>query len=72
MQKIIKCPHCGSDDGVCIGFNVSGMDYYKFNGMFDGEDITGSYRHNKYMMCVNCGKRIMTFEEFKRDYLPED
>lgn len=53
MRKITKCPHCGSDDGVCNGFNVSGMDYYKFNGMFDGEDIIGSYRHNKYMICVN-------------------
>ncbi len=72
MQKITKCPYCGSDDGVYNRFNISGTDYYKFNGMFDGEDITGSYRNNKYIMCVNCGKRIMTFEEFERDYLSED
>lgn len=37
--------------------------------MFDGEDITGPYRHNKYMTCVDCGKRIMTYEEFAENYI---
>ena len=69
MEKLAKCPYCGSDSGVCSKFKVIGMDYYKFNGMPDGEDITGPYRHNKYMTCVDCGKRIMTYEEFAENYI---
>nr|DAQ91602.1 MAG TPA: RNA polymerase I-like protein [Caudoviricetes sp.] len=69
MEKLTKCPYCGSASGLCNGFKVTGTDYYKFNGMPDGEDITGPYRHNKYMTCVDCGKRIMTYEEFAENYI---
>lgn len=67
--KITKCLYCGSASGLSNGFRVIGTDYYKFNGMPDGEDITGPYRHNKYMTCVDCGKRIMTYEEFAENYI---
>lgn len=63
MENLTKCPYCGSADGLYNDFNVSGRSFYKFNGKEDGEDITSLYRHNKYMVCVNCRKRIMTYEE---------
>lgn len=71
MKKITKCPYCGSSDGLYNDFNVSGREFYKFNGKEDGEDITSLYRHNKYMVCVNCRKRIMTYEEFSQNYIGE-
>lgn len=69
MTKLTKCPYCGSASGVCNEFKVCGMKYYKFNELFDEEEITGPYEHTKYVECIDCGKRIMTFEEFERDYL---
>ncbi|CUO97070.1 Uncharacterised protein [Anaerostipes hadrus] len=71
MKKITKCPHCGSSDGLYNDFNVSGREFYKFNGKEDGEDITSLYRHNKYMVCVNCRKHVMTYEEFLKNYIGE-
>lgn len=71
MKKITKCPYCGSADGLYNDFNVSGRSFYKFNGKEDGEDITSLYRHNKYMVCFNCRKRIMTYEEFLKNYIGE-
>lgn len=38
MEKLAKCPYCGSASGVCSKFKVIGTDYYKFNGMPDGEE----------------------------------
>lgn len=29
---ITKCPYCGSSDGLYNDFNVSGREFYKFNG----------------------------------------
>ena len=68
MTKLIKCPHCGSASGVCSEFKVSGMEYFKFSGLHDGEEITGPYEHTKYVECIDCGKRIMTYEEFAENY----
>ena len=70
-KKLTKCPYCGSAGGVCSEFKVSGIDYYRFNGLPDGEEITGPYEHTKYVECIDCGKRIMTYEEFKEDYINE-
>lgn len=38
-KKITKCPYCGSAGGVCNEFKVSGINYYRFNGLPDGEEI---------------------------------
>lgn len=70
-KKMIKCPYCGSSDGLYNDFNVSGREFYKFNGKEDGEDITSMYRHNKYMKCIDCNKNIMTYEEFAENYIQE-
>lgn len=68
-KKMIKCPYCGSASGLRNDFKVEGTEYYKFNGAADGEDITGPYRHNKYMKCINCNKNIMTYENFVENYI---
>ena len=70
-KKLIKCPYCGSAGGVCNEFKVSGIDYYKFDGSIDGKEITGPYEHTKYVECIDCGKRIMTYEEFVEYYIQE-
>ena len=65
----LKCPYCGSAGGVCNEFKVSGIDYYRFDGSIDGKEITGPYEHTKYVECIDCGKRIMTYEEFVENYI---
>lgn len=68
-KKMIKCPYCGSASGVCSEFKVCGIEYYKFDGLHDGEEITGPYEHTKYVECIDCGKRIMTYENFVENYI---
>jgi DNA-directed RNA polymerase subunit RPC12/RpoP len=68
-KKLIKCPYCGSASGVCNEFKVCGIEYYNFNGLFNGEEITGPYEHTKYVERIDCGKRIMTYEKFAENYI---
>lgn len=68
-KKLIKCPYCGSASGVCNEFKVCGIEYYNFNGFFNGEEITGPYEHTKCVECIDCGKRIMTYEKFAENYI---
>lgn len=71
-KRITKCPHCGSDYGMCIKFKAGGTDWYDFNGKFQDSEIVDYYSYNKFLTCCDCGKRIMSFEEFKRDYFVAD
>lgn len=32
MQKITKCPYCGSDRGMFAKFKANGTDTYSFDG----------------------------------------
>lgn len=32
MQKITKCPYCGSDHGMFVKFKANETDTYSFNG----------------------------------------
>lgn len=72
MRKITKCPHCGSDSGVYVKVKACVTDTYNFDGKMENSEVTDYYDYNKNMRCCDCGKRIMDYEEFKRDYLSED
>lgn len=67
----IKCPHCGSEAGLEHRIYMKGYDLYTGNGELEEEGIT-EYYYRKTMTCRNCGKRVMTYEEFKRDYCVDD
>lgn len=72
MAKI-KCPHCGSEEGLEHTIFLKAFDLYTGDGKFDVEVISDmSPKQNKTMICRECGKRIMTYEEFIRDYFVED
>lgn len=64
-----SCPHCNSPRGVLIKNEVYGVIAWSedFNGKptDDGlESLTMNPR--KYVYCVNCGKRLVTLEEWER------
>lgn len=71
MRKKIKCPHCGSEEGLEHRISMTGCDVYTANGELEDE-IVVEYNYRKTMTCRNCHKRIMSYEEFKRDYYVED
>jgi transcription elongation factor Elf1 len=71
MRKKIKCPHCGSESGLEHRIYMKGYDLYTGNGELEEEGVT-EYNSRKTMTCRNCGKRVMTYEEFKRDYYVDD
>lgn len=74
MNRIAKCPHCGSNSGLFVKVTLANVvDYYDFNGNFQCEDLENSdYRYNKMMYCKNCEKYIMKFEDYQRDYLQDN
>ena len=67
----IKCPHCGSEAGLEHRIYMKGYDLYTGNGELEEEGVT-EYSYRKTMTCRNCEKRVMTYEEFKRDYCADD
>lgn len=67
----IKCPHCGSEAGLEHKIYMKGYDLYTGNGELEEEGVT-EYNYRKTMTCRNCGKRVMTYEEFKRGYYVDD
>ena len=72
MQKITKCPYCGSDHGMFVKFKANGTDTYSFNGKMENSEVMDYFSYSKTMRCMECSKRIMSYEEFKRDYLVRD
>lgn len=69
MRKpITKCPHCGSDRGMAVRFKANGTDIYSFDGHFQDEEIIEYCTYNKSMTCCDCGKRIMSYDEFMTHY----
>ena len=69
MRKpITKCPYCGSDRGMAVRFKATGTDIYSFDGHFQDEEITECCTYNKSMTCCDCGKRIMSYDEFMTHY----
>ena len=68
MQKITKCPYCGSDRGMFAKFKANGTDTYSFDGKMESSEVMDYFSYNKTMRCMDCSKRIMSYEEFKRDY----
>ncbi len=66
MQKI-KCPHCGSEEGLEHRISMKGTDLYTSDGKLEAESIA-EYGYRKTMTCRNCGKRVMSFEEFLKKY----
>ena len=72
MQKITKCPYCGSDRGMFAKFKANGTDTYSFDGKMESSEVMDYFSYNKTMRCMDCSKRIMSYEEFKRDYYVED
>lgn len=72
MQKITKCPYCGSDRGMFAKFKANGTDTYSFDGKMESSEVMDYFSYNKTMRCVECSKRIMSYEEYERDYLVED
>lgn len=40
MQKITKCPYCGSDHGMFVKFKANGTDTYSFNGKMENSEVT--------------------------------
>lgn len=72
MRKITKCPHCGSDRGMIVRFKAVGTDTYSFDGKMENSEIMDYFNYNKTMRCLDCNKRVMSYEEYKRDYLSED
>lgn len=70
MERIEKCPYCGSDEGVRIKYQVSGVTVLDFS--FDPNitaDNSDMYRgikesRNKYAICLNCKRRVCTAEEW--------
>jgi hypothetical protein len=67
-KRITKCPHCGSDRGMAVRFKANGTDIYSFDGHFQDEEITECCTYNKSMTCCDCGKRIMSYDEFMTHY----
>lgn len=72
MQKITKCPYCGSGRGMIVKFKANGTDLYSFDGKMVNSEIMDYFSYNKTMRCLDCNKRIMSYEEFERDYLIGD
>lgn len=72
MQKITKCPYCGSDRGMFAKFKANGTDTYSFDGKMESSEVMDYFSYNKTMRCMDCSKRIMSYEEFKRDYYVEE
>lgn len=72
MQKITKCPYCGSDRGMFAKFKANGTDTYSFDGKMESSEVMDYFSYNKTMRCMDCSKRIMSYEEFIRDYYVED
>ena len=69
MRKpITKCPHCGSDRGMAVRFKANGTDIYSFDGHLQDEEIIEYCTYNKCMTCCDCGKRIMSYDEFMTHY----
>lgn len=67
-KRITKCPYCGSDHGMFVKFKASGNDIYSFDGHLQDTEITAYCTYNKSMTCRDCGKRIMSYEEFMAHY----
>lgn len=72
MRKITKCPHCGSDRGMYVKFKACGTDTYRYDGKMESSEVTSYYDFNKNMRCCDCGKKVMSYEEYERGYLLED
>lgn len=72
MQKITKCPYCGSDLGMFVKFKANGTDTYSFDEKMENSEIMDYFSYSKTMRCMECSKRIMSYEEYKRDYFVED
>lgn len=70
MEKI-KCPHCGSKKGLINNITLTGYDLYTGDGKFE-EEIIQDCESKKTMACRECGKRVMSYAEFLRDYFVED
>lgn len=70
MAKI-KCPHCGSEKGLENKISLAGYDFYTGDGKFE-EEIIEDCEPRKTMFCRECGKRVMSYEKFKKDYFVED
>ena len=41
---------------------------YSFDGHFQDEEIIECCTYNKCMTCCDCGKRIMSYDEFMTHY----
>ena len=65
MAKIEKCPHCGSTDGVYSKEVMRYDQYYDYNGEEIGssEGISWKYRKTTPLYCIDCHKRIGTYEK---------
>lgn len=70
MRKI-KCPHCGSEEGLEHKISMKGCDLYIGNGELEDEIII-EYDYRKTMICRNCKKRVMSFEEFLENHNRKD
>jgi hypothetical protein len=53
-------------------FKANGTDTYSFDGKMESSEVIDLFSYNKTMRCIDCSKRIMSYEEFKRDYYVED
>lgn len=67
----IKCPHCGSEKGLENKISLVGYDFYTGDGKFE-EEVIEECESKKTMACRECGKRVMSYAEFLRDYFVED
>ena len=53
MQKITKCPYCGSDRGMFAKFKANGTDTYSFDGKMESSEVMDYFSYNKTMRCMD-------------------